>query len=592
VTVRAVIVGIERYDQDDWNVPAPAVNAVAVARWVLRSGVQPDDVLLFVSPLDPEITKDLSETGVKVHGATFRDIDTALRIQLPRAEPGSNLLFYWSGHGMTDRIGQRLFFCSDYTTVLADRVFNASLFFRKLRSDIFANYRRMLALADVCGTNSRAPVEPAVYDPGPPSKRDHLIYFATPEGGYARAETGEAAFTHAVLQALDRFVSFPDFNLFKDRLEVALKALSLPRFLLDTKSETGESQGYFGIATMSPDSIANSLIELLVDLRVPRADLQTHFLATVVALKNPRLFAAEGLTGMVRELSELRDPDPGATHGLVQFVLRLCTYPKLKGKLENWLALWAVESTVDDEQANLEAEQGRNLLILDMEVDARDQIVVLRPSLRSLDQIKLRGRPLDPVPVRTWRDVENAVLAVLRQLETDGFTRDLEIHVVVEANVFHRPFHRLPSLKAGIKLGEKFAVVLHHRERTVPGVSAAKRRWLKRVKAVSSREPAGLTWTRCAQVPHLPRDPCLCLASGPTSAQGKLALGKLIDLGAPFIYWPHSEDEPDAHEDLTNLVRDLETLEDMPEALLGKRIIDRATSGSLLWDVLSFKPYG
>jgi len=592
VTVRAVIVGIERYDQDEWNVPAPAVNAIAMARWALRSGVQPNNILLFVSPLDPAITQELSNAGIEVRGATLRDIDTALRTQLVGAETGSNLFFYWSGHGMTDRIGQRLFFCSDYTPVLADRVFNASLFFRKLRSDTFVSYRKMLAVADVCGTNSKTPVEPATYDPGLPSKRDHLIYFATPEGGYATARTGEGAFTYSVLQALQTFTGFPEFDSFKARLDAELKASSLPRFLLDTRTETGESAAHFGVAMRSPDVIANSLIELLVTLRVPSSDLQTHFLATAEALNNPRLFTAEGLTGMVRELSGLRDPDPGATHGIVQFVLRLCADQRLKEPLEAWLVRWAEDPTVDFERTRLEAEQSRCLLILDVEADAEGEIAGLRPSLRSLDQTQLRGRPFDPVPVRTWDDVRDAVLAILQRLEADGFTRDLEIHLVVEASVFGRPFHRLPSLKKGVKLGEEFVVVLHHRERIIPGLSAAKRRWLKWVRAVSCLDPAELAWTRCAENQALPNRPCLCLAAGLPSHQGKGTLAKLVNLGAPFIYWPHGVDEPDAEKDLTALVQNLTTLAGMPEALLCKRIIDEAASGSLLWDELSFNPYG
>ena len=73
---------------------------------------------------------------------------------------------------------------------------------------------------------------------------------------------------------------------------------------------------------------------------------------------------------------------------------------------------------------------------------------------------------------------------------------------------------------------------------------------------------------------------------------GKMVLGKLVMLGVPFIYWPHSEDEPDAEQDLTQIVKGLETLSAMPDAIRKKRLAEVISSGSLLWDDASFNPYG
>lgn len=596
---KAVIVGIERYDLEGMNVAAPAVNAVAVAKWALLAGVAPQDMLAFISPLDPMITADLAVRGVEIRPATFQAIDTALRNELAGPEGGSTLLFYWSGHGMTDNAGRRILFCADYTPILANRVFNATLFFRKLRGPVFTGFQQMLALADVCGVNSQTPIEPADYDPGPSHARQHLIYFATPEGGYAVADTGEGAFTYSAVRALNTFAAWPDLGQFGLRIEAELAASQLPRYHVAVTSETDSTESRPGVATAGGDRLADDLIELLAGLAPSQSLLQTHYFATAEALGNPRLLAGQGLTGMVRELNALRDDIPGPTHGLIQFVLRLCADPGLEPPLTAWLSARASLAAVQAETARLEQERGRNLLILDIETDERGEIAVIQPSLRNLDFTQVQGQRFEPVRVQGWAHFEPAVLDLLRTLKRDGFAEDLEVHLVVEPHLFDRPFHRLPGLEAGATLGEGFVVVLHHRARVSPTPSAAKRRWRETVSRLAATPPSDLAWTRLLADQMLPGDPALCLAgfavdSGTAGARAKQVLSRLITLGAPFIYWPHDTDEPDAMEQLTALLRALATLGEMPEALQKLRIREAGAvkSGSLLWDELTFQPYG
>ena len=68
------------------------------------------------------------------------------------------------------------------------------------------------------------------------------------------------------------------------------------------------------------------------------------------------------------------------------------------------------------------------------------------------------------------------------------------------------------------------------------------------------------------------------IASGPQGGAGRQVLENLIKLGAPCIYWPHDDDEPDAEPALTALVRRLNKLTDMPEAFLQKRIAEAGES--------------
>lgn len=591
MTVRALIVGIERYSDGKLDVSAPAKNALAMAQWANSHGVLADDIFFFASSVDPDFPAAVEEAGLKNLGTTKPDIETVLREVLPDVESGSSLLFYWSGHGMTDNNGNRLFFCSDYTTRVTDRVFNATLFFRELRNDTYAGYRRQLILADVCGTNSQAPVRPAIYDPGIARKRDQLIYFATPEGGYARAANGEGAFTHHALKILGNFESFPQLLKFRNQLDEELKSSSLPRFLVDGRSEEDEWEKRFGRGSASQDQIAGSLVELLVGLRILSTDAEASFRATVSTLGNPRLLAAEGLTGMVRELSGLRDPNGGATHGLVQFVLRLGrALAEHETKLHAWLTRWAHQATIDEETERLRLEQAKSALIVDVVSDRSGEIARLEPALRSLDQTQSRGPPLAPMTVRSWEEVDEAMQDILNRLDEEGF-RDLEVHFIIDATVFDRPFHRLRGLTASL-LGEEFGVVLHHRPRLQPSLCTEKRVWRDRARTVSRKAPADLSWTRCVQGEQLPLSADLCLAAWPPDGPGKMVLGKLAMMGAPYIYWPHSEEEPDAESDLTAIVKGLEMLSAMPDAIRQKRLAEVVSSGSLLWDDLSFNPYG
>lgn len=591
MAVKAVIVGIEKYRDETLNVRSPVLNAVAVARWALDAGVPANDIFLFVSPLDPDVTRTLEQDGVRIRDATLEVIDTALRTELPGVEAGSGLLFYWCGHGMADTAGQRVLICADYAPNLANRVFNATLFFRKLRSDTYEGYRRQLVLADVCGTQSQMSIEPDNTPPGPVFKRDQLIYFATPEGGFAKAVTGEGAFTHCALKALKSFGGFPDFTAFKGRLEHELQLSGLPRFLVEGRSETHAWEIRYGRGAETADEALDGLIEKLVKHTIPHKTAKTQFQATVSALGNPRLLAAEGLTGMVRELSALRDVNMRVPYGLVQFLLRLAeAMPEHAPMLKAWLDIWADSDLVEREQERLRDELHRNLLIIDVVPSQDGGIRELRPQLRSLDQSEMRGPPLDPIPIRTWAEVETGMLGLLTLLQRLEFT-DLEIHFVVEVSVFERPFHHIPG-PGGSPLGEDFGVVLHHRERVLPASTPSKRAFAKRFEAIRHLEPATLSWFRCHPERALPVSPVLCLAERPPMGTGQIVLAKLLKLGAPGIYWPHAEDEADAELSLTDLVRQLASLAGMPDAMRSKRISDLKPTGSLLWDAMIFKPYG
>jgi vWA-MoxR associated protein C-terminal domain/Caspase domain len=599
---RAVIVGIERYALEKWNVDAPALNAISIAKWALSAGISPDDIFLFLSALDDTVTEELVGAGVKVRSATFSEIDTFLQTDLAIPQGGSDLILYWSGHGMTDTAGHRLLFYATYTPQLPNHVFNASLFVRDLRGDAFTCFQRALILADVCGMYSDTPVRPAVYLPGPQYQSRQLTYFATPEGGYAIADTGEGAFTNSALQVLRKFNSFPDLDGFQGHLDRILKASESTRYRIYYQSDQEEGEVYVGRGRSSDDPLADGLIELLIKLAPSNDLLDRHFRATAVTIGNPRLLSAQGVTGMVRELNALQDEIEGPTHGLIQFLLRLCSERQLEVELSKWLSHNAKLFAVNNEKARLATESGRKLLILDLEVDIQGNLTGFRPLLRyrdfSLVPAKLEGHK----PVSKWSELEAALKTLLADLESQGLAGDLEIHIIAGPEVFNRPFHLLaglnpPKKKKKRRLGEQFGVVLHHRERFRRPLSAEWRRWQKKAKALEGMEPKSLAWTCFRPNEDLPSTPTLCLAgfavvTGPAGEDGIETLRRLLELGAPYVYWPHDPAENDSEVMLAELLKQLNTLADMPEALWERRIAEaQIRSGSLLWDGLAFQPY-
>jgi hypothetical protein len=304
---------------------------------------------------------------------------------------------------------------------------------------------------------------------------------------------------------------------------------------------------------------------------------------------------------MIRELNGVGDRAPRATYASVQFVLRLCDDPSVannKLALTNWLELNARKAVIADAQHELAIERSRKLLIFDVQADSNGELRILQPFLRNLDLTEVQGRVFDPIPVRSWDDTGRAVVSVLEKLSADQLANDLEVHFVLEPVAFDWPFHRLPGVKQGYQLGEEHAVILHHGPRVKPTPTAAKRAWVERFNAISKLSVSELCWTPCRPGQSLPRQPTLCLAAsaikpGPAGYQGKKVLSGLIQLGAPYLYWPHDDDEPNAEHLLTELVRGLTTLAEMPQAISRKRIADAGVvqSGSLLWDQPAFQPF-
>src|ERR1019366_406032 len=236
----AFIVGIEEYDQPDWSLSGPCSNAVAMVEWLLSIDAIPQNLFVFLDPLDGEIAR-FTRDGVKVvSSASWTAIDTFWRETLPADRPpASRLLVFWSGHGFTNTDGSRVFVCRDYTAnSLRSRVFDASNFLRHLRSTKYQCFTEQVFLADACGIYTGSDFGVGRDRPNDQITTKQIAFFATPEGTYARGDEDRGVFTNTVLTVLRQKKGWPDdHEIFADALDEALRNSDQQPFRVEVNTE-------------------------------------------------------------------------------------------------------------------------------------------------------------------------------------------------------------------------------------------------------------------------------------------------------------------------------------------------------------------
>src|SRR5262245_8722876 len=320
----AVVVGIENYDQPDWMVKGPCANAIGVARW-LTSIMPAGNIYAFLDPHPghplPDEIPDLK--GVQVtRSATSMEIDEFFHLRLPADRPpDSRLLVFWSGHGCTSKTGNRIFFCRDYREKLPSRVFNASNFLRSLRSADFRSFTDQIFLADVCGVYNETPIRDLSEAPARQEGIHQLAYFATPEGEYAKGPEGRGVFTGAALAVLQKMSKWPRHKHLARGLQEAFRRVGETPFRVSSASELEELPEILvgAVGANAGNNHFRSVFNLLRDLDVVTDVFLPHYLRTVSDLGIPALANAQGLYGIIEELSSLRDKDltNGVPRGLL-----------------------------------------------------------------------------------------------------------------------------------------------------------------------------------------------------------------------------------------------------------------------------------
>lgn len=589
MSIYAVVVGIETYGEPGWNVESPARNALAVMDW-LKDKTAANNIHLFLSAPKAPAADAWRLKGVHVWPATFDAIDTVLQGDLKNAPMGSQLLFYWCGHAVTDGHARRILFCGDYSQRLAKKVFNADLFFRELRTDQFVSFDESIALLDVCGVKQDVKSQPVDGETDHQPNRGQLICYATPEGQYALADSGTGAFTHTALEALNDFDDWPDRNLFRQALQRRLAAVNLPEFMVSLGDETGSRQILAGPGRRGQQEPWVALVQAIGDAPVGLPQIRRHYDATARQL-SVNLLDAQGLTDMVRGLSGLASEAPGrAPRGLIQFLLRLREEELLTAVIDGWLEANARAMDVETEQQRLSREHGQLRLVMTVLSDEAGQLSSVGLVLRGRGGL-VQDCVYGPYPITRLNELRDHLLETLRDLKSRGLDQNLEIHILAEPPAFGFAYHDLPSLNPYVVLGKAYVVVLHHLARTGDANSPIHDALRRQSDSLRRRPLDQLAWQPLPMSGQLPIEATLWfldtpLKPGRVKRQTMVRLWDLLLHGAPVIYWPHDACDPGLHEALGEVLDLGEALHGLPESFRRARVDGRdvAQRGSLLWD--------
>jgi hypothetical protein len=625
----ALIVGVEHYDQADWDVEGPCANALAITEWLLSIGTPEANISLFLNYQRPHESKRragqdqavrLQKRGVRVtESAEWHLIDKSFARACQGCEAESRLFVYWSGHGFVDADGSRVFICEDYTAdELNTRVFNCSNFLRRLLSVRYQVFSEQILLADTCAVRSNLEFNAPHIPPGAAASGIRQIaYFATPEGEYAKGDEGRGIFTGIALEALGTFETWPAPQEFSAVLGDKLKQSNHVAFRIggfDGEREITESV----VGSLSPETpIFDSLWGLLSGIDLPSAAFRTHYLRTVDNLGEPSLAKAQGLSGMLRELESLQDSRERdeVPFGLLEFLVRLSDVPQLQAPIRDWIDKNAASQKRDlaDVREVLQLEKSTRVLLIEVEHDEKGQISGFQPFLRMQDLSPAPEQPGARQAVTNWEDFCSKIPRVLQALRSQG-VKDFEIHFLVDAPLFDRPFHLIPlPVGAGTTLGESFVVILKHRERVRAARAVVRRSWQDYTDALRPTKPRDLQLvkipSRQDNLGAFLEKKGLCYmsfvlhytdASTPGFSEEKQIVLRLLNMGFPYLFWLH-ETPGDLHGDcwqalensLTVWLKGSVRLSDFPTAVAQRRTGRDAFAyhATLLWDDPQFSPF-
>ncbi|MFO1431258.1 MAG: caspase family protein [Candidatus Competibacteraceae bacterium] len=611
----AFIVGIEKYDQLGWNISGPCANAIAIANWLLSIQVPANHIFLFldaVQDLENEIST-LGADGVQVRRcARWDTIDTFWRNELAKGRlADSRLLVYWSGHGFTENDGWRVFICRDYSADrMNNRVFSASSFLRHLRSPEFQCFQEQIFLADVCANYTNLDFDAGKRPPkSVVAAARQVAYFATPEGQYAH-EQGRGVFTETALAVLKRFNTWPELKTFGQRMDAAFENVGQTPFRIAVFTDETEIQNHLvgSIAKDAGSTLFHSLWSLFSPIPVPESVYRFHYLRTVSDLGNPGLAKAQGLMGMIHELTSLCDN----TSGLMRFLVRLTQEDELKDPVEKWLKLQAADQAhvLANVRQKIKEESRQKILIVEVMVDQRGNIASFQPFLRTQNLVPVPDCRFPSPKVNSWDEFEGKLKSLIEDVRSKHSVD--QIHFLADPPLFDRPFHRIFT-SDGIPLGENFVVVVRYRERLRNANSVIRKLWNDYAEALRCSKPYEVklvpVWCpdgKSGQPLSDERGLCYaCFAVQPASQGGsaniteeKKRLLKLLRLGAPYLYWPHQappcENWDQIIEDqLTAWLKNLKTLDQFPDTFTEGRAYEKdiATQATLLWDDPQFHPF-
>jgi hypothetical protein len=234
--VYALVVGIEKYKGgSDWDLNGSAQDALKFANWLLDRGVKPEQIQLFLSPLDVNagVLEEAKAKGLNPFPADRNHIDSAIRSKFTsKGNRGDLLHVFWGGHGIvtkTDATTRRLFFAD------TDNISKWNLNFNSLVEALstFAHssgFKQQNFWIDACantyyqGLYETIEAEAAAskfITNGEQGKAEQSVLLAAAEYEVATNESAEGTgrFSRAVLDELQHKSLLPDMKALAEQIQ-------------------------------------------------------------------------------------------------------------------------------------------------------------------------------------------------------------------------------------------------------------------------------------------------------------------------------------------------------------------------------------
>lgn len=601
--VRAMIVGISRYAVPGWAQAGPARNAGRIAATLIGLGLPVERLHLFstLEDCDANDRAALAAAGVTAGATDSTTIDNFCRGTLAElAQAGDQLIIFWSGHGMTDHEDRRIFFCSDFTERLNNRVFDATGFAAQLTApplDLFAD---QLLFADACGNYldvATAPARPTL--PVRNATTRQLTIWASPDGEYASAPDGMGVFTLEVAGLLNEIglSPWPDEQRVVDAMRERTMYWPYPPTRIDRRGMLGLYQGYAG-ESPARELLVQNLCALLLSMPIAQIARDAHSLtARALGLKPGARSTIPEFVGQLAELQESWNTN--VTFGLTQFLLRITHHPDIDAadaaRVRDWVETNATASVRGDVARLLAEERQRRLLLMDVVTNTNGALERATAHLRYPDLAPVAGFGERAAVARDWAALEAFIRGLLDELTGDGES-ELDVHVLLEPPAFPLPFHQI-ELRSGRQLGQEHVCVIHCRKRAQLRSGRSLDVWQAWARAMSDEIDLDAVRAVPAHGTAVSELAGIYYVEAPMSASPSTwrQISTLLLLGAPYLCWPFEDPAgvPEFPKSLRDLIGERRQAIAVPELLQTERLrgCTKARAIAILWDGPEFRPF-
>jgi tetratricopeptide (TPR) repeat protein len=328
----ALVVAIEKYTGIP-SLPGLVKDAIKFVDWLLNRQVPPENIFLFLSPIDQNSQNQLVQELKRKHNDVQLEIQIAekdkikdtigKKIQQPISE-GRDLYVFWSGHGFTTGSNStRCLFCSDATEDSPNNLNISSLLNALNHSRGLHGFSHQIYYIDACAVNytfgnsngeggwKQSKIDQIkasqILFAAPPdshcgSENQHYALFAASVGNAAIVNS-EISFSKAVLAAIKDQPLIPKMstvkdaviNWLKEKLQDGPSACSKVALKCSWESDIQEySQIYYS----SPLNLMGDLILPNDPNRIRGRDLEFKKLKDLISTPNKNIIGIAGLPGV------------------------------------------------------------------------------------------------------------------------------------------------------------------------------------------------------------------------------------------------------------------------------------------------------